>query len=159
MYEGILLVALVVAVLLAIRPTVKHDHPLVIIKPGLYHATLAPQLERAQSLLDRIAAAFFAGSDIPSQFFSVDDPAGRYLLAAGCRSGLLYFQVIMPAGSGSPYQALHRFSSAVMVNIPLAASADVCSGQELRTAVEAAAAQLQMACTIVQDEVKQREQG
>jgi hypothetical protein len=141
MYEGFLLIALVVLVVLAIRPG-KTD-PIVIHKPG-YHATLAPQLGRAEGFIELIFREVSTDGDIATQYFEVHDSAGKFLLAAGLRGGVLYFQAILPPFNKASGQAIRYFSDQVLVNIPLSSKQQdaVC----LRKAVEKAAVQLEMCC-------------
>lgn len=157
MYEGFFLIALVALVILAIRPgkQVRYDNPVVIHKPGFYHATLAPKLIRAQNFIELVARQFFESGlqagDIPTQYFGVQDAAGQYLLAAGFRSGKLYFQAIVPLAADSHYKTLHEFSDGVMVHIPLAGSACTQGGEHLRTALEVAAKRLEIVCLSLQE--------
>lgn len=144
MYEGILLVALVTLVVLAIRP--RKINPVVIHKPGLYHATLAPQLVRAKNLIEKIASGLIAEGDIATQYYELHDVSGRYLLAVGLRGGILYFQAILPSASDEDCQALREFSGQVMVDIPLVSSPDQQGMAHLRAAVETAATVLQITC-------------
>lgn len=145
MYEGLILATLVLLVILAIRPVVKYDNPLVIHKPGLYHATLGPQLGRVQYFIEQVAEQFPAMGDITSLQFKMRDAAGQYLLAAGLRAGILYFQAI-PYKVDGDCETLRRFSDEVLVNIPLAESQDIQGIASMRAAVEAAAKRLQIEC-------------
>jgi hypothetical protein len=146
MYEGILLVALVTLVVLAIRPG--KTNPVVIHKPGLYHATLAPQLVRVQNLIEQIVGRFSASGlgDVATQYFDVRDDAGQYLLAVGLRGGIVYFQAILPSASDEDGQALREFSGQVMVDVPLAVSPGRQGMAYLRAVVETAATALQITC-------------
>lgn len=150
MYEGVLLAALVVLVILAIRPAVKYDNPLVIHQPGVYHATLSPQLDRAQKLIEQIAIRFSSVGDIATQYFKMHDAGGHYWLAVGFRASVLYFQAILPAANDDDGNALRKFSDEVMMQIPLARSQDVRGSEYLCSAVEVAASQLQIACLKLQ---------
>lgn len=145
MYEGFVLITLVVLVVLAIRPAVKYDSPLVIHKPGLYHATLAPRLGRVQYLIEQVAEQFSATGDIATRQFKMHDAAGKYLLAAGFRAGVLYFQAI-PYSVDNDCEILRKFSDEVLVNIPLAKSQDMQGIASMRSAVEQAAKRLQIDC-------------
>lgn len=157
MYEGFFLVVLTALVILFMRPgkKVRYDNPVVIHKPGLYHATLAPKLDRAQTYIESIASQFFGAGlpagDIATQCFEVRDADGQYLLAAGFRAGTLYFQAIMPSAAGSHYKTLHQFADQVMVHIPLSPSLDTRAGESLRTAVEVAANRLEIECLSLQE--------
>ncbi|HEX5338764.1 MAG TPA: hypothetical protein VFW53_10045 [Gallionella sp.] len=156
MVELLLLVIIIALVVLTIRGGKRGtpDAPLVILSPGQYHLTLAPQLERAQAFIASIAAQFSGTyqprGDIPTQYFEVRDPqvfAPRekcYLLAATRRGGMLYFQAINPPSRGARYHALREFSDAVLVHHPLAGELDVQGEQALREAVDAAATRLEI---------------
>ena len=115
MFELFLLTLLVALIVLSIRrgKPVGLDNPIIIQRPGQYHITLAPQLDRAQTFIEQIAARFplpnpppqagegsneslrefFVKGELPSQFFEVRDPGvparegGCYLLAGGYRGG------------------------------------------------------------------------
>jgi len=158
MFEAFFLAALVILVVLAIRPgkTAVFDNPVVIHRPGQYHATLAPQLDRAQNFIEHIARQFtesgLHAGDIATQYFEVH-AGGQYLLAVGFRSGMLYFQAIMPLSSGadSHYKTLHQFSGQVMVHLPLTTPLGEQDAVILRAAVESAARQLQISCLRLQE--------
>lgn len=158
MYEGFFLIVLLALVILFIRPgkKVRYDNPVVIHKPGFYHATLAPKLDRAQTYIESIASQFFGAGlqagDIATQYFKVSDAAEQYLLAAGFRADTLYFQAIMLSAADSHYKTLHQFADQVMVHIPLAESADTRVTEQLRTAVEVAARNLQITCQSLNSE-------
>lgn len=149
MYEGLVLVALAAFVILAIRPVVNQDSPFVIHKPGIYHATLAPQLARVQDLIERITGHFSAAGDIASLQFKMDDSGRQYLLAAGFRAGMLYFQAI-PYKDNSDYATLRQFSNEVLINIPLGVVES--DRAALRAAVEIAAMRLRIECLSIKDE-------
>lgn len=157
MYEGFFLIALVTVVIFAMRPgkQVRYDNPVVNHKPGFYHATIAPELERAQYFIESVTGQFFESGDqsgdIPAQYFSVHDAAELYLLAAGFRAGTLYFQAIAPLAADSHYKTLKEFADQVMVDIPLAGSAAIQGGEHLRTAVEVAAKRLEIVCLSLQE--------
>ncbi|MFA6969774.1 MAG: hypothetical protein WC208_00090 [Gallionella sp.] len=157
MYEGFFLAVLVTLVILAIRPGNKviYDNPVVIYKPGVYHATLAPSLDRSKNFIEQITSLFleagWQAGDIATQYFEVRDVAGNYLLAVGFRGGILYFQAILPSAADSHYNVLHQFSDQVMVHIPLVVFEDTLAGEQLRTAVEAAAKRLAIMCLILQE--------
>lgn len=160
MYEALLLAILIALVILVIRKPVVLDSPLIIQRPGQYHLTLAPQLAHARNFLELIAGKFAVTAphegDIATQYFEVrvtDAPgAAHYLLAVGLRAGILYFQAINPQpllkDADSHYETVRRFSEQVMVQLaPLAGNRDA----SLRTAVEAAAQQLEIVCDCLQE--------
>lgn len=108
MIELTLLTGLTILVWLALRrgKPVVLDTPLVIHRVGQYHATLAPQLNGAQTLIEQIAQRFAAQPPISGEAetlcFAAHDPRVHadanqfYLLAVSLRHGLLYFQAIPP---------------------------------------------------------------
>lgn len=152
MYEGFFLVVLTALVILFIRPGKKviYDNPVVIDKDGLYHATLAPQLIRAQPFIETVASQFLGTGlpqgDIVTQYFQVTDAQGSYLLAAGFRSGILYFQIIQLSSDQTGEQAIRLFSDRVMVNIPLEILADTQGAGRLNEALVAAANRSNLSC-------------
>lgn len=153
MYEAFFLAALAALVILALRrkSIAILDNPVVIHRPGLYYATLAPQLVLSQNFIKHIARNFFESEsdagDIATQHYEVSAER-QYLLAVGLRAGMLYFQAIMPSlnAADSSYLALHQFSEQVLVHHPLTASADTQGIERLRLAVDQAAKQLKITC-------------
>jgi hypothetical protein len=104
MGELLLLTTIVTLVILTIRrgrPVIL-DNPVIINRPGKYHITLAPQLNRAQNFIEGIAKQIGDiapnTSDSATQYFAVHDEkicaSGEklYLLAVALRGGMLYFQ-------------------------------------------------------------------
>ncbi len=152
MYEGFFLVALTALVILFMRPgkRVIYDNPVVIDKAPLYHATLAPKLIRAQPFVDAIASQFFERElpfgDIVTQYFQVNDAEGCYLLAAGFRRGIIYFQIIPLSSGQTDEQAIRLFSDSVMVHIPLVSLVDTQDAGRLNEAVVAAAHRSNIGC-------------
>ncbi len=161
MVELFLLALLITVIVLSIRrgkPTVL-DNPLIIQRLGQYHITLAPQLNRAQTFIEKIADQFALSpppqGDLPSQFFEVRDrnvPAQEgsfYLLSAAYRGGLLYFQAINPQpllrDADSHLKQLREFSEAVLALHPLEHPAPGDEVEKLRSAIEMAAHQLKIA--------------
>ena len=143
MYEGLVLATLAVLVILLIQPAEKQESPLIIIKPGLYHATLAPQLGRVEQLIEQIAAQFHALADIASLQFKMCDADGQYLLAAGFRQGMLYIQAIQYK-TDKDCETLRKFTDDVLVNIPFTESNQGIVA--MRVAVQAAAMRLKIDC-------------
>ncbi|MEO8333047.1 MAG: hypothetical protein ABI479_11500 [Gallionella sp.] len=157
MYELFLLIILIALVVLGISRG-KHvvlDNPLVILHPGQYHITLAPQLDRAQTFIEQIAGQFAQSHppqrDLPSQYFEVHDRSvlaregSFYLLAASFRGGMLYFQAISPQpllrDADSHLKQVREFSEAVLALHPLEHPAGVDQVDSLGRAVEMAAQQ------------------
>jgi len=111
MGESLLLITIITLIVLTIRRArpVVLESPVIIQRPGQYHITLAPQLNRAQTFIEQIAGKFSRThtpqGDIPTQYFEVRDPKvfaqgqNCYLLAATLRGGLLYFQAVNPRAS------------------------------------------------------------
>lgn len=155
MLELFLLTLLVTLIVLSIRRSklAGMDNPIIIQRPGQYHITLAPQLDRAQTFIEQIAARFSLShplqGDLPCQFFEVRDPGvlaregSCYLLAAAYRGGLLYFQAIDPQpvlrDADSHLKQIREFSGAVLALHPLEHPADEGEAEKLRNAVETAA--------------------
>lgn len=132
-----MIVTLVVLTIRSGRPVIL-DTPVIIHRLAQYHITLAPQLNRAQGFIEKIAEQLrqqtpaLLSSD--SVFFSVNDaklcPTGEqiYLLAVSVRGGIYYFQAIMPQpllhDRDSHYQTIRDFSSAVLIEQPMPNMAD-----------------------------------
>lgn len=126
MVELIALLIVIIVVITLIRPRkpLQLDTP-IIIQRDQFHITLAPQLSRAQTLIENIARRVNATPDAKSATlcFEVGNPSDSpYLLAITRRSGTLYCQAILPRpllrDRDSHFQQLMEFSKAVMVNIP-----------------------------------------
>jgi hypothetical protein len=165
--ELFLLVLLVALVVLVIRggKSATLVKPLIIQSPGRYHITLAPQLERAQTLIEQITVLFTQShppqQDLPGQFFEVRDPdapaqqGNCYLLAVSYRDKLLYFQAIMPqpllSDSDSHLKQAREFSEAVLTLHPLLHPAGSDATAKLRGAVETAAQQLRISVKLLND--------
>ncbi len=155
--ELFLLVLLVTVVVLSMRrkPAVL-DKPLVIESPGRYHLTLAPQLDRVQTFMERIAILFelecSKECDISGQFFEIREPEvnsqeGRcYLLGVSSRGGLLYFQAIYPQpllrDTDSHLKQIREFSEAVLALHPLKQQVGSDEAAKLCRTVELAALKL-----------------
>jgi hypothetical protein len=103
------------------------ERPVVIARNGNYHVTLAPRLNLAITLIERIAHCYRAqpasSGDSVTQYLAVNDPSLKryaidsYLLAITLRHGLLYFQAMQPVkDSDSPYRQLYEFAQAA--NMP-----------------------------------------
>jgi len=163
--ELFLLMILVTLVVLSIRrgKSAVLDKPVIINRPGLYHITLAPQLERAQTFIEQIAGRYTLSDppqgELPGQYFEVREsgaPAGEgsfYLLAAAYRGGLLYFQAINPQpllqDSDSYLKQIRAFSEAVLEMHPLQHPAAGDETDKLRSAVETAAQQMNMTVKVL----------
>lgn len=166
MGETLLVLTLVTLVILTIRRArpVILDNPVIIQRPGQYHITLAPQLNRAQTFLEQIAAQFsqlhLPPRDIPAQYFEVRDPKvfsrGQdcYLLAITMREGILYFQAINPQplihDADSHYKTLHKFSASVLQHHPISGTPDELQAEKLRTVVDTVAGQLKIETKVLQ---------
>jgi hypothetical protein len=163
MVESFLLLCLITIVILTIRrgKPVILDNPVIIQRPGQYHITLAPQLNRAQAFIENIAKQFplAAANEFSTQYFEVRDPnvfaqgEDFYLLAAALRGGMLYFQAINPQpllhDADSHLKTVREFSDKVMALHPLAGASDQQSAKNLRAAIELAASQLQIIVKII----------
>lgn len=158
MGELLLTITIVTLIVLTIRrgrPVVL-DNPVIIQRPGQYHITLAPQLNRAQTFIEHIAKKFIQAhpqqGDLPSQYFEVRDPTvfangeSAYLLAVSLRDGMLYFQAINPQpliyDADSDYKTLSEFSEAVLKHHPLTNPVDEQWAEKLRRSVGTVADQL-----------------
>lgn len=159
MGESLLLITIITLIVITIRRArpVILENPVVIQRPGQYHITLAPQLNRAQTFVEQIAAHFSKThplqGDFPSRYFEVRDPrvfakgANCYLLAVTLRDGLLYFQAANPGkqtDETSHLKAIGEFSDAVLKQRSVAEPSDARSLKLLDDAVESVAKQLQI---------------
>jgi hypothetical protein len=160
MGESLLLLTIITLIVITIRRArpVILENPVNIHRPGQYHITLAPQLNRVQSFVEQIAGKFIElhhpKGDLPTQYFEVRDPKvfsrgqNSYLLAVSLRGGELYFQAANPGSSkhqeGSHYKTLHDFSEAVLQHHPVSGSVDESGVESLRSTVEAIATPLQI---------------
>ncbi len=166
MGESLLLITIITLVVLTIRRArpVILENPVIIQRPGQYHITLAPQLNRAQTFIEQIAKQFaqlhLSGGDLSTQYFEVRDPKvfskgeSSYLLAIALRGGVLYFQAVNPKplqdDIGSHYKTLHEFSEAAMLHHPLSESADEWGAEKLGGSVETVAGQLKIVVKVLQ---------
>ena len=158
MGELLLTLTIITLIVLTIRrgrPVVL-DNPVIIQRPGQYHITLAPQLNRAQTFIEQIAKRFILlqpePGDLPSQYFEISDPVvfangeSAYLLAITLRDGILYFQAINPKpliyDADSRYKTLREFSEVVQKHHPLTNPVDEQWAEKLRNSVSASADQL-----------------
>jgi len=165
MVELLLLTLVITVVVLSIRrgKPVILDNPLIIRRPGQYHITLAPQLNRAQRFIEKISDHFFRSplpqGDIASHFFEVRDTnlhiSGMdfYLMAAAYRGGELYFQAIHPLpllrDADSHFKQIREFTEAVLAQHPLEHSVASDEADKLRSAVEMTAQQLKISVKIL----------
>jgi hypothetical protein len=137
MIELFALAFLLALVIYLIRPA--SVLPLVIRREGRFHATLAPQLARAQRLIEALDAqsSEWPAGDSPTLCFQVDAHEGNYLLGLTRRGGVSYVQAIAPvaptrdADPASDFVAIRDFAARVLVNI---------SGTTINPALEAALA-------------------
>ena len=174
MGESLLLITLITLVVLTIRRNkpVVLDNPVIIQRPGQYHITLAPQLNRAQNFIEQIAKLFAQltspKGDLATQYFEVFDPKvfakgeNCYLLAITLRGGMLYFQAVNPKplphdaamsfshDASSHYQTLREFSELVLQQHPLAEPADAQDDEKLRAAVDTVAGQMKIIVKVLQ---------
>ena len=160
MGESLLLLTIITLIVITIRRArpVILENPVNIHRPGQYHITLAPQLNRVHTFVEQIARQFIElhhpKGDLPTQYFEVRDPRvfskGRnsYLLAVSLRGGELYFQAANPQSSkpeaDNHYKTLHDFSESVLQHHPLSGSADESGAESLRSTVEAIATPLRI---------------
>jgi len=164
MGESLLLITIITLIVITIRRArpVVLERPVIIQRPGQYHITLAPQLNRAQTFVEQIAAEFSRAhsieGDFPGRYFEVRDPkvfaqgADCYLLAVTLRDGLLYFQAASPEKSqndtGNHLKSIREFSENILKDHPHTVPADfqedVRHAGELDTAVETVAKKMQI---------------
>jgi hypothetical protein len=158
MGESLLALTIITLIIITIRRArpVILENPVIIQRPGKYHITLAPQLNRAQTFIEQIAKQYIQSHpperDLPTQYFEVRDPKvfskgqSSYLLAIAMRGGVLYFQAVNPKpkqhDEDSHYKTLHDFSESVLLNHPFSGPVDEQNTGKLHTAVDAIAAQL-----------------
>jgi hypothetical protein len=166
MGESLLLITIITLIVLTIRRArpVILETPVIIQRPGQYHITLAPQLNRAQTFIEQIAKQFVQSHlperDLPTQYFEVRDPKvfsrglSFYLLAIALRGGVLYFQAVNPKplqhDTDSHYKTLHEFSESVLQHHPLSEPGDKGEGEKLIGSVETIAGQLKIAVKVLQ---------
>ena len=148
MIETLTIITLFLLYIFYFRPgkTPPLNNPLVIERPGKYHALLAPNLNLAQPLVEAIAQRLLESSgdagNSASQFFEVQDTHvtahghAAYLLAITKRNGMLYFQATAPAGNSDHLQTISEFSSKVLEKFPPAAEPDDTVGQEIVSAAQ-----------------------
>ena len=140
MGETLLVLTLVTLIVLTIRRAkpVILDNPVIIQRPGQYHITLAPQLNRAQLFIEQIAQHFsqlhLPERDLPTQYFEVRDPS---VFSKGENCYLLAI-------------ALREFSEAVLKQHPLSEPSKELGGEKLRAVVNTIAGQLKIAVTVLQ---------
>ncbi|MGB8411153.1 MAG: hypothetical protein WCE58_14750, partial [Gallionella sp.] len=148
---------LIVITIRRARPVILQN-PVIIQRPGEYHITMAPQLNRAQTFIEKIAAEYSRThslqGDFTSRYFEVRDPkvfaqgADCYLLAVTLRDGLLYFQAANPGkpqkDAASHLQTIREFSEKVLKQHPRKEPAGMQGAEELDAAVETVAKQLQI---------------
>ncbi len=134
MFELTLLTVLGVIVVLAVRrgKPVILDKPLIINRVGKFHATLAPQLNLAQGLIEQVHAQLVANGQVAGESdvlcYQVQDAnvcrsaPGFYLLAVSLRQGVLYFQAILPQplirDADSHAATVQAFAQQVMCELP-----------------------------------------
>ena len=160
MGESLLLLTIITLIVITIRRArpVILENPVVIQRPGQYHITLAPQLNRAQIFIEQIATRFSKSyslqGDFPSRYFEVRDPkvfargADCYLLAVTLRDGLLYFQAVSPAKSQNDenghLKTIAEFSEVMLKQHPHTDTASGLEEVKLADAVQTVAKELQI---------------
>jgi hypothetical protein len=161
MGESLLLLTIITLIVITIRRArpVILENPVIIQRPGQYHITLAPQLNRAQTFIEQIAKHYTQSHpqqrDLPAQYLEVRDPKvfsrGQdcYLLAIALRDGVLYFQAVNPKpkqhDADSHYKTLHEFAESVLQHHPFSGPADEQGAEKLRATVDTIAAQFMIA--------------
>jgi hypothetical protein len=166
MGESLLLLTIITLIVITIRRArpVILENPVIIHRPGQYHITLAPQLNRAQTFIEQIAKHYTQSHlhqrDLPTQYFEVHDPKvfskgqNCYLLAIALRDGVLYFQAVNPKSrqhdADSHYKTLHDFAESVLQHHPFSGPADEQGAEKLRATVNTIGAQLMIARKVLQ---------
>jgi hypothetical protein len=161
MGESLLLLTIITLIVITIRRArpVILENPVIIQRPGQYHITLAPQLNRAQTFIEQIAKQYTLSHpperDLPTQYFEVRDPKvfskgqSSYLLAIAMRDGVLYFQAVNPKhkqhDEDSNYKTLHEFSESVLQHHPYSGPANENGAGKLHGTVATIAAKLTIA--------------
>lgn len=161
MGESLLLLTVITLIVITIRRArpVILENPVIIQRPGQYHITLAPQLNRAQTFVEQIAKQYTQSQpserDLPTQYFEVRDPKvfsrgqSSYLLAIALRDGIMYFQAVNPKhkqhDADSHYKTLREFSESVLQHHPYSGPADERGAEKLHATVDTIAAQLMIA--------------
>ena len=161
MGESLLLLTIITLIVITIRRArpVILQNPVIIQRPGQYHITLAPQLNRAQTFVEKIAKQYVQSHpperDMPTQYFEVRDPKvfskgqSSYLLAIALRDGILYFQAVNPnpkqPDADSHYKTLREFSESVLQHHPVSGPVDEQGAGKLHATVDRIAAQLTIA--------------
>jgi hypothetical protein len=153
MIELVLLIAVVAAVVLAIRGSGGADEPVIVRRPGQYHITLAPQLDSERSFLESVAKLLADGNhpagDAPTRYFRMGRAGVQeedfYLLAVAFRKGVFFIQAIMPRplvrDAASHLAALREFSDAVLLHYPPVPPLDEEGAGRIDAAVEEVARQ------------------
>jgi len=165
MGESLLLLTIITLIVITIRRArpVILENPVIIQRPGQYHITLAPQLNRAQNFIEQIAKQYIQSQsperDLPTQYFEVRDPKvfskgqSSYLLAIAMRGGILYFQAVNPKprqhDADSNFKTLHDYSESVLQHHPFSGPADEHGAGKLHTIVDTNAAQLMIAVNVL----------
>jgi hypothetical protein len=148
MIETLTLITLCMLYLFYVRPgkTPPLNNPLVIERPGKYHALLAPNLNLAQPLVEAIAqrlmeSPIYAGNST-TQFFEVQDSHvtahghASYLLAITKRNGMLYFQAAAPVDNIDHLQTISEVSRKELEKHPFTGEPDDMVNREIVSAAE-----------------------
>ena len=152
MIETITLIALSLVLMSILRPgkTPPLDRPLIIVRPGQYHMTLAPKLNLSQPFIEAVAELTGKpGSDnqfSSTQYFEVKDKQvtshgyERYLLAITIRNGLLYFQTNAPNGKqNEDREIISGFADSVLAEFPATGELDTGLNEKIVAATRKAA--------------------
>jgi hypothetical protein len=148
MIETLTLITLCMLYLIYVRPgkTPPLNNPLIIERPGKYHALLAPNLNLAQPLVEAIALRLLESSsdagNSTTQFFEVQDSHVTahgnvvYLLAITKRDGMLYFQATAPADKSDHLKTISEFSQKDLAKLPPAGEPNDTVNQEIVSAAQ-----------------------
>ena len=156
MIETITIITLCVLYLVFFRPgkTPPLNNPLVIDRPGKYHATLAPHINLAQPFVEAIAQNLLENGkragNCDTQYFDVTDKHVKahgkenYLLAISQRDGLLVFQAAAPAADISHLQTITEFATEILEKFPATGESDSAIADQIVSAAQQVASNKQI---------------
>jgi hypothetical protein len=150
MIETLTVITITVLLLIFFRPgkTEPLASPLVINRPGQFHAVLAPMLNLAQPMLEDISRHLGAQDrqtgNTETRYFKVIDKEVKYhgknyyLLAITLRDGELYFQATAPQENSNEFDTIGEFSEAMLSRHPSDSAHSDAAETALGNAIETA---------------------
>lgn len=152
MIELVLLIAIVAAVVLALRKRGGTDAPLIVQQHGRYHITFAPQLDSSrqdiEALAKRLVGDPHPAGDVPTRYFRMDRENDSYLLAVSFRKGIFFIQAIVPPpltrDRAAHLAVLQEFSGTVMLHYPPEPPVDEAGGEKMDAVIDEVARQAGM---------------